>query len=85
MERSAMVTDIRFIETEWQKFCNSIEPLYLSMLYGHGLQINRLNRLLKNNLVRLLYSKWQLNVTNNLVRCDAHREVLETLLNKYNY
>ena len=85
MERSAMVTDIQFIETEWQKFCNSIEPLYLSMLYGHGLQINRLNRLLKNNLVRLLYSKWQLNVTNNLVRCDAHREVLETLLNKYNY
>ncbi|RGV64973.1 CapA family protein [Bacteroides thetaiotaomicron] len=85
MERSAKITDTAFIEAEWQKFCNEIEPLYLSMLYGHGLQTNRLNRLLRNMLVRLLYSKWQLNVTNNLVRCDAHREVIETLLNKYNY
>lgn len=84
-ERSAKIQVPDFVESEWQRFCNGIEPLYLSMLYGQGLQINRLNRLLKNRLIRFLFTKWQLNVTNNLVRCDAHREVIETLLNKYNY
>lgn len=83
LERSAMVTDAAFIQQQWDEFCNSIEPLYLSMLYGHGLQTNRLNRLLKNRIIRWFYTKWQLNVTNNLIRCDAHREVVETLLNKY--
>lgn len=85
LERSVMVTDSAFIQQQWEEFCNSIEPLYLSMLYGHGLQTNRLNRLLKNRIIRWFYTKWQLNVTNNLIRCDAHREVVETLLNKYLY
>lgn len=84
-ERSAKVQDATFIETEWRKFCDNIEALYLSMLYGHGLQTNRLNRLLRNRIIRWFYTKRQINVTNNLVRCDAHREVIETLLNKYNY
>lgn len=85
LERSVMVSDAAFIQQQWEEFCNSIEPLYLSMLYGHGLQTNRLNRLLKNRIIRWFYTKWQLNVTNNLIRCDAHREVVETLLNKYLY
>lgn len=84
-ERSEKIKDAAFVEAEWLKFCNSIEPLYLSMLYGQGIQTNRLNRLLKNRLIRLLFTKLQLNVTNNLIRCDAHREVVETLLNKYRY
>lgn len=85
LERSVMVTDAAFIQQQWEEFCNSIEPLYFSMLYGHNLQTNRLNRLLKNRIIRWFYTKWQLNVTNNLIRCDAHREVVETLLNKYLY
>lgn len=84
-ERSSKIQDPHFIETQWQIFCDGIEPLYLSMLYGHGLWLNRLNRLLRNRIVRWLYSKRRLNVTHNLIRCDAHREVIETLLNKYNF
>lgn len=83
--QSSKIHDPEFIEKEWNKFCKERESLYMPLLLGFGKNSNRLNRLLGNAIVRLLYSKRQLNVIHNIIRCDAHEEVLETLLEQYNF
>lgn len=82
---SGKIDDRAFVEKEWLNFCKKRESLYLPMLLGFSKNTNRLNRVLGNAIVRLLYSKRQLNIIHNIIRCDAHEEVLETILEQYNY
>ena len=83
--QSSKIHNPEFIESEWKKFCKERESLYMPLLLGFGKNTNRLNRLLGNAIVRLLYNKRQLNVIHNIIRCDAHEEVLETILEQYNF
>lgn len=71
-----------FIENEWQKFCNGKKASYYPMLFGKGRIYNKLNRILKNKLVDKLIGKGKKKTTMNLIRCDAHREVVTTILEK---
>ena len=70
-----------FIETSWLKFCKTKEGNYLPHLFGLGRIANKLNRIFNNKLISLFYTKKQHMITNNLIRCEAHHEVIQTLLN----
>lgn len=84
-ERSVMVSDTAFIEKQWNDFCKRQETDYLPLLWGWGVNLIRINRILKNLLVKLFVRKRPRNVSYNLVRCDAHREVVETILKQYDF
>ncbi|MBE7089402.1 MAG: CapA family protein [Clostridiales bacterium] len=78
-ELSDKMTD-EFIELEWQKFCKAKQANYYPMVFGKGRIYNKLNRMLKNKLADKFIGKKKKMTTMNLIRCDAHREVVTTLL-----
>lgn len=84
-ERSKEVSNPTFIYQQWQDFCNRQEADYLPLLWGWSVTMVRINRVLKNLISKLLVRKRPRNVSHNLVRCDAHREVIETIFNKYEF
>jgi len=81
-KRKENIKNDGFIEKEWVQFCNSKKNIYLPLLFGLGTNFIRLNRLLKNKLIDLFYLKKQLMRTNNIIRCESHHEVLQTILKK---
>ncbi len=82
---SEKIIDSKFIKEEWRQFCYRQKSLYLPLLYGFGTNANRVNRLTNNRLIDILFSRRKKNVTHNIIRCDAHREVLETIFDEYDY
>lgn len=82
---SVKITDDAFINDQWKEFCRKHRASYLAMLLGFGTNANRLNRLLCNGLVRMLFTRRQLNVSHNIIRCDSHREVLNTILEDFDF
>ena len=84
-KESAKLSDDAFLDASWKAFCRKQAPLYLAMTYGFGTNMNRLNRLLRNGLVKLFYGRRELNVTHNIIRCDAHKEVIETIFEDYEF
>ena len=73
---------MEFIEGEWEKFCVNKQALYYPLLYGKGRIYNKCNRWAKNKLFNILINKKKKMTTMNLIRCDAHNEVVKTLLEK---
>lgn len=84
IKKSESLTDKEFLQREWEAFCEKGRALYFPLLYGWGRVPNKLNRVFNNALIRLLYSKKKQMITMNLIRCDAHREVVQTLFEKGN-
>lgn len=78
--QSDKLTD-EFINVEWQKFCAQKADLYYPMALGKGRVYNKANRLSKGKLVGAIGGGKKMTVM-NLIRCDAHREVLTTVLEK---
>ncbi len=79
---SKEITNKSFIVNSWEQFCNKKTALYLPYLFGFGLYFIRLNRLLKNRLICFFYGKRAMRTSHNIIRCEAHNEVLQTILNK---
>ena len=79
-ELSARLNDPDYIREKWNVFCCKQEAGYIPELLGWGRIRNKLNRTLKNRLVNILINRHRKMVTMNLIRCDAHREVVQTLL-----
>ena len=67
------------INRKWDEFCESKKALYLPMHYGFSVTLNRINRLLKNLIIEMFYTKKQKLISMNLIRCESHKEVIETL------
>lgn len=84
-KESSKLDNTQFLAEQWKAFCRKNMPSYLALVLGLGVNANRLNRFLRNGLVKLLYSQKELNVTHNIIRCDAHREVMETILEDYEF
>lgn len=84
-KESVKLSDDEFLNASWKTFCEKQKALYLPLLYGLGTNSNRLNRLLKNRLIDFLFTQRQKNVTFNLIRCEAHREVVETIIMDYEF
>lgn len=84
-ERTAQVTDDTFVEKQWLDFCRSQESLNLPLLFGWPRLLVAMNRRMGNVLVRLLLSRHRANIVHNLLRCEAHHEVMDTILQRYDY
>jgi len=80
--RKNQIKETNFIEKSWLTFCSKQEKVYLPLLFGFGVNLIRFNRLFKNVFIKLFYRKKQIMRTHNVVRCEAHNEVLQTILNK---
>lgn len=78
--RSKNIKNEDFILKSWKIFCESKKSLYYPFILGWGVQLNRLNRLFKNYIVALFFSKNRKRVTMNMLRCESHREVIQTIL-----
>ena len=79
-ERSSKIADREFLESSWRSFCASKEAGHLPMLLGLGRVINYLNKKTKNKIVSLFFSRKRLRLALNVIRCEAHHEVLKTIL-----
>jgi len=79
-QRGVEMQDDSLIATRWERFCRSHEGSYLPQLYGWNRYFTKLNKLLRGRLVDRSVSPRARMVTHNLIRCEAHHEVLDTLL-----
>jgi poly-gamma-glutamate synthesis protein (capsule biosynthesis protein) len=79
-ERSRQSADAAFLQRSWYSFCRGQAAHYLPLLYGLGRTANYVNRKLRNRLVNALYTPKRMRITCNLIRCEAHHEVLQTIL-----
>ncbi|MGD9168511.1 MAG: CapA family protein [Candidatus Thiodiazotropha sp.] len=75
--RSEQIKNNEFVNQKWGEYCQIQRYLYASRLRGH-------NRLLRGLNSKLHYSDWVYSKTTtlnqrNVVECETHREVLETL------
>jgi len=75
--RSRAIQDESFVREQWLGFCAEREAAYLSLLHGHGPFLRRLHWRLP--WLRWLYGRRKRNMIRNLVRCESHREVIETI------
>jgi len=66
-----------FVERQWNDYCRSQKYLYSSRLRGHGRLLRLLNR--KIHFTDWLVSKESKLDQRNVIECETHREVLETL------
>ena len=78
--KSETLKNDAIVEAEWLKFCEKRKNAYLSGLLGHNRVMKKLNT--HGFLTRLLYGKRQLLGVKNLVCCETHREVIETIFNE---
>jgi poly-gamma-glutamate capsule biosynthesis protein CapA/YwtB (metallophosphatase superfamily) len=83
-QKSAQILQPAFIQKSWQSFCQSKQSEYLPMLFGHGRFITAVNKRVKNIIMRTLYSNKKTRVVHNLIRCEAHNEVIQTALTNFN-
>lgn len=79
---SAAISDDSELRKAWEVFCVKNAPSYYALLYGRGRVFNRLNRLLNGKLLDFFYRRKKKMITMNLLRCDAHREVCKTILER---
>lgn len=80
---SEQILDPRFVEQSWKEYALSQSALDLPLLYGKGRIFNKLNRILHNRLMNLTIRRKKRIITMNLIRCDAHREVVQTILENW--
>lgn len=79
--RSEAISDSRFVADEWKRYCQGLKHSYMSHLLGHNRVLRRLNR--SGLLERALYANRTLISSKNVVLCETHREVLETLFDDW--
>ncbi|UCD49589.1 MAG: CapA family protein [Phycisphaerales bacterium] len=77
-EASTLIRDGAFVQRQWRQYCQSQRYTYFNILRGHSRPLRGLNKLL--HFSDLLYSNKELEVLRNVVRCETHREVLDTIL-----
>ncbi len=79
-EDSKPLMDPQIIKDEWDNFCKRSEALVLPNVYGKSRVFNKLNRMFGNKLVSLFVKKKKMRVTLAYIRCEAHHEVVKTIL-----
>lgn len=81
---SKQLSNTEYIQNSWNAFCQKQKDMYLPMLFSWGRIANKMNRMTKGGLVRFLTTESERRTSMNLLRCDAHREVLQTVLKERN-
>jgi poly-gamma-glutamate capsule biosynthesis protein CapA/YwtB (metallophosphatase superfamily) len=82
-ERSKLVYDEKFIKTSWQKFCHEKKSIYFPQYLALNRYFIHLNRIFKNYVVSLLYSTKYIRSSHNILRCESHNEVVNTILEQH--
>lgn len=73
------------ITEAWDKFCTNLGNIHIPLLLGWSRLLIAINRRTNNSLTKLFYGQNARNITHNLIRCDAHREVITNILSKTDY
>ncbi|UJF29141.1 CapA family protein [Kaistella sp. 97-N-M2] len=81
-ERSKLVNDSVFIRESWQKFCRKKESLYLPQYLALNRYFIHLNRWTNNKFISVFFLKKYLRSSHNIMRCEAHNEVIQTILKR---
>lgn len=81
-KESDKILSDEFTMIRWEQFCEAQRDSYLPMLFCHGRISNKLNQLTRGGLVNIFTHYKNRRNTMNLIRCDAHREVVQTILEK---
>jgi len=76
--QSKLIQDVNFVDKQWRQFCQKMKYTYISNLRGHNRLFRYLNRIF--HFSNLFYSKKSRKTLQNIIRCEIHREVLETIL-----
>ena len=79
-EDSQMLNDTAWVNAQWSDFVDTQKALDLSLLYGKNRVFNKLNRILRNKMIDMFYTKKTKMITMNLLRCESHHEVVQTIL-----
>lgn len=79
---SAHITDPAFVQEQWTIFCQNHTAEYLPLQFAWGRITNKLNRMTNGRLMTLFTKRLARRNAMNLIRCDAHREVVQTILEK---
>jgi poly-gamma-glutamate capsule biosynthesis protein CapA/YwtB (metallophosphatase superfamily) len=79
-EKSASVLDDTVVQASWNRFCDERKYSYMSSIVGHNRILRMLNS--KGTLTKLLSRSKRMLAIKNLVRCETHREALETIFNE---
>lgn len=79
-EDSIELNNPAWITEQWHIYTQRQAALNLPLLYGWSRIFIKLNRILRNWLINKRYSKRKLMTTMNLLRCEAHHEVIQTIL-----
>lgn len=78
-ERSEAILQPSFVQKKWQEFCEDRKYSAIGGLMWGGSRI--LSRLNRNGLLsKTILREHHRLIISNLIRCEAHRDVLETLL-----
>lgn len=80
-QRSSMLSDVSYLQKEWKTYCFKNKDIYFfKMLFGY--LNNRLFRRIHMIIPfsKYLYSRKQLVLLENMIRCESHREVIEFIL-----
>lgn len=78
-EKSNAVKDDAVVQAQWLRFCEARKHDYLSALLGHNRALRKLNA--QGFLEKYLHGKQSLLGARNIVCCETHREVIETIFN----
>jgi poly-gamma-glutamate synthesis protein (capsule biosynthesis protein) len=79
-ERSRAIASEEYVKQRWLEFCDERKHSYLSKALGLNRILGRLNR--RGHVVKYLYDRRSLNVLRNTIRCEAHQDVLLTVLDR---
>lgn len=79
-EKSNAVKDDAVVQAQWLRFCEARKHAYLSALLGHNRALRKLNA--HGFLEKYLHGKQSLLGARNIVCCETHREVIETIFNQ---
>ncbi|MDA9761979.1 CapA family protein [Desulfobacterales bacterium] len=75
--RSNAIKNDKFLIEQWFKFCKIKKYSYMNRVLTYNKILTKLNR--NGLLYKYCYGKRELNRLQNIILCEAHREVLETL------
>ncbi len=73
------------VKNAWDEFCENFGKIHLPLLLGWPRIMIAINRRMHNGLIKLLYGRQAHNNSHNLIRCDAHREVIQYILSKKDF
>jgi hypothetical protein len=68
------------IDESWELLSKKLENTYLSVLNGNGKIIRKLNE--KTSFLNSIYKGSKRLTLKNIISCETHREILETILKK---